>query len=49
MTCWVIINNRPIIDVAIPIPTLRIGQVGNDAIRLDEVVDIRRTLVLQGA
>ena len=43
MTCWVIINNRPIIDVAIPIPTLWIGQVRNDAVRLQESVDIRRT------
>lgn len=30
-------------NIAIPIPTLRIGQVRNDRIRLDKVVDIRRT------
>ena len=35
--------DRSIRDIAIPIPALRIGQVWNDAIRLEEAVDIRRT------
>ena len=37
------IPNRIIISVSIPIPTLRIGRVGNDRVRLDKAVDIRRT------
>ena len=29
--------------IGIPIPTLRVGQVGDDRVRLQKVVDIRRT------
>jgi hypothetical protein len=30
------------LHIAIPIPTLRVGQVGNDSVRLTKTVDIRR-------
>lgn len=43
MSSWIIISNRVIQHIRISIPTLRICLVRNNAIRLQESVDIRRT------
>ena len=42
MPTWISENDRTIIDVTEPIETLWIGRVSDDAIRLQETVDIRR-------
>jgi hypothetical protein len=38
---WIVFN------IAVPIPALRTEQLGNDRIRLEEAVDIRRNRPLQ--
>jgi len=40
--------DRIIQHIPIPVEILRIGRVGNDTIRLDKVVDIRRNRELHG-
>jgi hypothetical protein len=42
MSSRVIKIDRPIRHIAIPVPTLRIGQIRNDCVRLHKAVNIRR-------
>jgi hypothetical protein len=43
MPCWVIEVDRVIPHIAIAIPRLRIGRVGDEGVGLQKVVNIRRT------
>jgi hypothetical protein len=42
MPCRIVKSNRVVTNVAVSIPTLRVGWVWNDGIRLDKAVNIRR-------